>query len=84
MRFGVRLQEQIDKETLNPIHPRDDLLITRRGGRFRRRQLQTVQRAFARKRTATVAPPAPIDAQRIVLAHQRGQQRIKTQGLVIV
>ena len=64
------------KQTLHRVSIQRDLLVTALGVGPRRRQLQPVQGTLAGQRLAAV-PPAPTrSTQRILLAHQNGQQGI--------
>jgi hypothetical protein len=78
------LKEDIQEKLLNAIASRDDLLVPAFRVGPDGRQFQSVQRALARQRFATVPFPHPFLPQRILFAHQHRQQWIVTQLIVIV
>jgi len=83
-RGGVRLQEQLDEELLDGGRIELDLLVTLAGGDARRGQLEPVERALASERLAAITAALAHLARWIELAHQRRQQWIVAQRVVIV
>jgi hypothetical protein len=80
----VRVEEDIDEEILHRLTVHGDLLVTTVGIGPDRSEFQAVERALAGQGLALVPLPRAIFTQRILLAHQHRQQRIVTQGVMIV
>ena len=83
-RLLVCLQEQIDQQSIHRLTLHHDLLVALGLPGLSPGQLQSVQCALARQRLARVALPHTMLARDIGLAHQRRQQRVATQVVVIV
>ena len=74
----------IDEVIFNALCIGLDLLVARGPTGPSRRQLQPVERALARQCLAPVLLPLPLLAQGIFFAAHRGQQRIRTQLIMVI
>ena len=81
---GVESQEDVHEPARDFLMPGHDLLVAAVGARPDGRQLQAIERALAGQRLAAVAQFKSMLTGDIFLAHQRGQERISPQLVVVV
>ncbi len=75
-RLGVGLQEDINKQRPHCLEVQDGLLVTTGSVGVLGRQLQTIQRALAGKRTPAIPPTTSALTSRLSLSDDSRQQRI--------
>ena len=83
-RLGVGVQEDVRQHAVQRVRVRRDAMVAVPGDLFRLAQLQPVQRARARQRTAPVPLPRALRAGRVRLADQQRQQAVAAQRVVVV
>ena len=81
---GMQRQKHLDEEVLDVAMSSNDFFVAALFVGSDGRQFQTVQRALARQRLATIFASASILAGRIGFAHQHRQERIVAEGVVVV
>ena len=82
--LAVRLQEEIDQQPTQCLAVSSDPFVTVRAGRFRRAQLQAVERARSGQRVPPVLLAHPPFPGQIPLTHQQGESAVLAQIIVVV
>ena len=78
------VEEYLDEKLIDLGGIVDDLVVAAASGCVGWSQLQAIQRALARKRTASVPLALATRTRDVVLANQRGQQRVAAQFIVVI